>query len=70
MHHEGILYIEPSLSEIAISSPESIVVSDLNYSYLKEIKYYCSHITIQVLTRALLASTLRPCADLSFHEHL
>ena len=38
MHHEGVLYIEPSLSESAISSPESVVVSDLNYNCLREIK--------------------------------
>ena len=70
MHHEGVLYIEPSLSESAISTPESIVVSNLNYDYLREIKYYYSHIMIQMLTWALLASTLWPCANPSFHECL
>ena len=70
MHHECVLYIEPSLSETAISTPKLVVVSNLNYDYLGEIKYYCSHITIQVLTWVLLASTLRPCADPNFHERL
>ena len=50
MHHKGVLCIEPSLSEKTISTPESVVVSDLNYDCLREIKYYCSHIMIQVLT--------------------
>ena len=50
MHHEGVLCIEPSLSELVISTPESVVVSDLNYDCLREIKYYCSHTTIQMLT--------------------
>ena len=49
MHHEGVLYIEPSLSETTISTPKSIVVSNLNYDCLGEIKYFYSHITIQVL---------------------
>ena len=50
MQHEGVLYIEPSLSESTISTPESVEVSDLNYDCLREIKYYCSHIMVQVLT--------------------
>ena len=50
MQHEGVLYIEPSLSESTILTPESVEVSDWNYDCLREIKYYCSHITIQVLT--------------------
>ena len=50
MHHEGVLYIGLSLSETTISTPESVMVSDLNYDCLREIKYYYSHIMIQVLT--------------------
>ena len=50
MHHEGVLCIEPSFSETTISTLESVVVFDLNYDYLREIKYYYSHIIIQVLT--------------------
>ena len=69
MHHEGVLCIEPSLSETTISTPKSIVVSNLNYVCLGEIKYFYSHITIQVLIWALLASTLRPYADPGFHEY-
>ena len=38
MHHECVLYIEPSLSETAISTPKLVVVSNLNYDYLGEIK--------------------------------
>ena len=49
MHHEDVLYIEPSFSETTISTLKSVVVSDLNYNCLREIKYYYSHITIQVL---------------------
>ena len=70
MHHEVVLCIEPSLSETTTSTLESVVVSNLDYDCLREIKYYCSHITFQVLTRALLASMLRPYADPSFHECL
>ena len=50
MHHEGVLYIEASFNETTISTSDSIVVSDLNYDYLGKIKYFCSHIMIQVLT--------------------
>ena len=50
MHHEVVLCIEPSLSETTTSTLESVVVSNLDYDCLREIKYYCSHITFQVLT--------------------
>ena len=66
MHHEGMLCIKPSLSETTIFTPKSVVVSNLNYDYLREIKYYYSRIMMQVLTWALLASTLRPYANPSF----
>ena len=52
---QNYAYIKPFsnrtfISETATSTPESVVVSDLNYDCLGEIKYYYSHIIIQVLT--------------------
>lgn len=35
MHNEGVLCIEPSPSKTINSTPESVVISDLNYDYKK-----------------------------------
>lgn len=44
MAHENVLCIEPSLSEIATYTLWLMVVLDLNYDCLEEIKYHCPHI--------------------------
>ena len=38
MHDEGVIHIEHSLSKTITFTPESVVVSDLNYDFFKEIK--------------------------------
>lgn len=50
MYHEGVHCIELSLSKITTFTPKSVVISDMNYDCLKEIKNYYSHIVTQVLT--------------------
>ena len=62
MPHEGVLCIEPSLSETAIFTPKWVAVSDLNYDYLRKIKYHCPYKTVYMLTWALLTNTLQPYA--------
>lgn len=43
MHIEGVLCFEPSKSKTMTFTPESVVVSDLNYDYLTEKKLLLTH---------------------------
>ena len=49
MHNESVLCIEPSLRKTITFTPESVVISNLNYDYLSKIKYHFLHTIINVL---------------------
>jgi hypothetical protein len=53
-----VLGIEPLFNETRTSNTKLVVGFNLNYNYLRKIKYYFPHLIVQVLTWSLIANIL------------